>query len=232
MKTITKAVLFLSLTLSNPTIFSQESPSMLVQENAFSIGPRVGVGESIIHLKDQPGEKTKTAFTTGIATTYQFNRILGISTDLMFNSKGGRASGSVVTDGFFGRNTYFYEDEYKIYTAEIPIALKVNVPVGDHAAIKVFAGPNLQFQLSGSNETRIYSDADFQESNGYSERKLTGLNTLENAFQYGLGLELNPHDSQTVFFDIRANESISSLGTINGRKATSSYYMISLGYLF
>lgn len=230
MRTITNAVLF-SLTLLNSLTFSQEGSDLTSQENGFSIGPRVGIGESIIHLEDQAGEKTRAAFTAGIATTYQFNRILGLSTDLMFNSKGGRADGFVVTDGFFGRDTYFYEDEYTIYSAEIPIALKVNIPMGDHSAIRVFAGPNLQFQLSG-NETRTYEDADFQSDNGYRERKITGLSTLENAFQYGLGLELSPRDSQVFFFDLRANESISSLGTINGKKATSSFYMISLGYLF
>lgn len=202
------------------------------QEKHLLIGSRIGIGESMIEFEDLYDEKSRIALTAGISTNYHFNRFIGLGADFMLTTKGGKYTNYTSRQDIFGNNVqYNYRDQYDIYTFDIPLSAKLRIPLSETFAIKAFAGPNFQFTLLG-NETRTYDDRDFQTNNGYTDRKLKDLNTMEYGLQYGLGLEVGNVNQQTFFIDFRVNESLTELGKIQGLSAKSSNYLISIGYLF
>lgn len=206
--------------------------SSFAQDRRLAVGSRFGIGESKIDLSGSSDEKSKIAFTAGISSAYHFNRFLGVGADFMFTSRGGNYfSYSSEQDVFGNEVRYDYKDQYNIYSLDVPLALKLRLPLSDNFALKAFAGPNFQFTLLG-NETRRYSDPEYDADNGYFNRQLQELNAMEYAFQYGLGLEVGGGNAQTFFMDFRVNQSLSNLGKIQGQNASSSNYLISIGYLF
>ncbi len=226
MKTNTKKILaVIGITLINlATVFAQN--------NQFYVGSRFGIGESTLDFKDATRERSKLLIAGGISTAFQFNRFVGVTSDFMFVSKGGKYNGQIVAPDFFGQDrVYTYHDQYDIYSAEIPLALKLTFPVGNNFAFKAYGGPSFQFQLLGA-ETRNYDDPDFHNDNGYSHRKLNDLQTMETGLVYGLGFEVNSVQDQTFFLDFRLNQSLSNMGLIQSQEVKSSYYMLSIGYLF
>ena len=202
------------------------------QTKGFHYGARVGLGEGIIDVNGKSTENSKLAMMIGGTSVYQFNRFFGLSADFLLTSKGGKLSGTTQQADFFGnQREYKYEDNFNVYSGELPVMFKMNLPLGEDISIRSYAGPSMQFLLLGV-QSREYEDPNFNNENGYNGQKMSSLKTVEYGFVYGAGLEVLAKDSRTFFLDFRVNQSLSELGKIDNEKAKSSYYMISIGYLF
>lgn len=222
----------ITLTLSTFSVLLFFIPFGYAQEKGFRYGGRIGLGEGIIHLNGETTESSKLALSIGGTSVYQFNRFLGLSADFILTSKGGKSMGITQGFDFFGASReYKYQENFNIFSGEIPLMFKFNIPLGEDISIRSYIGPSMQFQFLGL-QSRTYEDPNFNSENGYIDQKISSLETVEYGMIYGAGLEVKALDSRVFFLDFRMNKSISTLGMINDEKAKSSYYMVSVGYLF
>lgn len=218
------SLIVITLAFINSTI-------LFAQNQHFYLGPRIGIGESVVEFEAHEGERGGLALAAGLTTAYQFNPYIGITSDLLLVSKGGKFIGEINSIEANENRTYTYFDKYRIYAAELPVALKLSLPVSERFTLKAYGGPSFQFQLYGT-ESREFADRNYQIENSYVNRKLRTLNPLEYGLIYGGGFEMRSKENQLFFLDIRTNTSLSEIGVIQSKRAKTAYYMLSVGCLF
>ena len=202
------------------------------QEGEFKYGTRIGLGESQLKFSGISGVSNKLALSIGIASGYQFNDIIGVSADFLFTSKGGKREGIHTTTGTLGmKQEYVYDDKYRLFYAELPLALTLRVPLKENFYLRGFAGPSINFKILGT-ESRAYENENFDEKNGYFNRDLEDLETIDYAYFYGLGVEIIASDDRSYFLDFRLNEPISTAGQINNIEVENKYFLISASCMF
>lgn len=201
------------------------------QEKGFHYGARFGIGESNLNIEGITTEKGKLALSGGAATSYQFGEIFGITADFLFTSKGATAEGTTQEETLFGTQTYKYTDKYNLFYAELPITGKLSIPIGDDFFLKAYSGPSMNFNLLAL-ESRIYDNTDYHQDNGYFDREMKDLETIEYALIYGVGVDIISKDDRIFFLDVRSSGALTPVGNINGRSAKSNYFLISAGYMF
>jgi hypothetical protein len=195
----------------------------------FHIGGRFGLGESSLSgtgLNVRP----KLAISGGIATNYQFTNIVGLNADFLLTSTGARASGSTRTSTLFGaEKSYTYQEKYDLVNIEVPLSLQAGYWFGDFM-LKAFAGPAMNFNLMALH-TRAYDDPAYQ-SNDYQGQRLDNMNNVSYYMMYGIGAGALSKNGQVFFLDLRFNNGISPVGTINNAGAYTNYYTVGAGYIF
>jgi len=202
------------------------------QDGEFKYGTRIGLGESQLNFTNISGESNKLALSIGITSAYQFNKILGVSADFLFTSKGGKRDGIETTSNSLGFNQeYEFEDKYRLFYAELPLALTLRVPLKDNFYLRGFAGPSINFKLFAT-ESRLYEDESFNEKNGYSNRSIEALETVDYSYFYGIGVEIIGSDERSYLLDFRLSEPLGSAGEIGNVQVENSYFLISAGCLF
>jgi hypothetical protein len=200
------------------------------QSAGFRYGARFGIGQANISRAGIQNQTGKLALNAGLTANYQFNNHLGLNADFLFTSKGSRASGIDTRSGVFGSASYKYEESYKLYYFEIPVMAKLSIGFSN-LHLKVFAGPSVNFNLTGT-QTRSYEDPDFNRDNGFSERKIPGLQLMEFAGVAGAGFDVEMDNKQILFLDARYSGAYSSFGVINGSNAYNNYFTVGVGYLY
>ncbi|MFT6947326.1 MAG: hypothetical protein ACJARP_001750 [Vicingaceae bacterium] len=202
------------------------------QEGEFKYGTRIGLGESQLNFSDISGESNKLALSIGIASTYQFNDIIGVSADFLFTSKGGKRDGVETTSSALGFNQeYEYTDKYRLFYAELPLALTLRVPLKENFYLRGFGGPSINFKVLGT-EDRLFEDDNFNDRDGYSNRNLEDLETVDYSYFYGLGVEVVGNDDRSYLLDFRLNQALGTAGEINNTEVENSYFLISASCLF
>ncbi len=201
------------------------------QQKGFNYGYRFGVGESKLDFEGVSTGSTKLMFTGGLVANYQFGRMFGLNADFMFTSKGGRMRGANIITENEVTSVNYYNDKYNLFYFEIPITAKLSIPLNESFSIHALAGPSINFKLLGL-ETREYDDATFNYLHGYENQEIKTLETIENSFVYGFGIEVLGKNNKTFFLDFRKNNSRNPIGYINNHQVKSSYFLISAGFKF
>jgi hypothetical protein len=207
----------------------QLSPLCFSQSNGLRIGASLGVGEATIKKTDISNQTGKLAFQGGLALNYQFIKNFGLYGNILYATKGSRSSGTERVSGFFGTTDYKFEEKYVLDYIEVPVMPKLSFG-GEKFYIKIFAGPSLNFNLSGK-QNKQYEDASYNQDNGYGFRKITGLQLVEYALVYGAGFDVEISDGSVLFLEIRQSKALNSFGTINNKNAYNQYFTLNAGYL-
>lgn len=125
------------------------------------------------------------------------NGIIGFQTELLFNQKG---------SSFQLGN---FKEEYKLSYLEVPVLLKVSIPVG---ALKpnIFAGPYAAFKLS---ESYTYTDL----LTGFDIESSDNTKTLDYGAVFGGGLDIDLNTT-VITFDGRYNLGLRELENVEEPK--------------
>lgn len=200
-------------------------------DKGFHHGFRVGIGESILRVDQTTGENSKLFLTGGLSTNYQFNRFIGLSADFLVAGKGGTINGVTTESGTFGSRSYTFTDEFKLNYVDIPLMAKLSIPLGDEFSLRAYTGPSFNFLIS-AYQTREYDDPSYNDGHGFRNNELKSINTADNSWIFGVGIDVNTGDGGCFILDLRSSSPTGTVGRIYDRSATSGFYCISLGYVF
>jgi hypothetical protein len=205
---------------------------MRAQISGFHIGGRLGLGESMMSGAALQNAKPKLAVTGGIASNYQFNKWFGINADFLLSSLGVRASGSTRDKSIIGTDDYYsYNERYNLVNAEVPLTAQVNIWLSEDFFLKGYAGPAVNFNLMAL-QTRQYDNDNYNNEHGYMNSRWDQVNNISWSGVYGVGLGVLSKDSRIFFIDLRLNNGISPIGSINGGNIYLRYYSLGAGYVF
>ncbi len=204
---------------------------LYAQDKGFYYQSRIGIGQSTFRPGDVSDQSGKVSFNLGIGGVYQFNRIFGLTAEGLFVSKGTRVRGEEAA--LFPNPSRKYEDAYRLFYIEIPLMAKINIPLSSQMSVKVFGGPSMNFNLLGT-----YSrDYDQSDNDDIHDRKVNGLNVIEQSLVYGAGIDILSGSSALYSIDVRMSNAISSFGDIydeqnNVISGYNNYVSIGLAYSF
>ena len=94
-----------------------------------------------------------------------------------------------------------------------------------------FGGPSINFKVLGTEE-RLFEDDNFNDRNGYSNRSLEDLETVDYSYFYSLGVKIIGNDDRSYLLDFRLNQALGAAVEINNTEVENSYFLISAGCLF
>lgn len=224
MKKLSKLLIVLSCGI----FFTQNSFGQIT--DGFHYGIRVGIGESNLKINNTAGLDSKLLLTGGLSANYQFNRFLGLSADFLVTGKGGVRYGTTRVNTAIGSRYYDYTETYRLNYVDIPLMLKLSLPLGGEFSIRAYTGPSINFFFSGW-ENRVYDENDYNQDNGYYNREITTMNVADGGWVFGAGIDINTQNGNTYILDLRSSIGSSPAGRINSNYAYNSYYMISVAYL-
>ncbi|MCT4560913.1 MAG: PorT family protein [Crocinitomicaceae bacterium] len=224
MKTIRNTLVATSFLL----LFASNSQSQIT--DGFHYGIRLGIGESYLFVNNTNGLDSRLLLSGGLSANYQFNRFLGLSTDFLVTGKGGKRYGSTRVNTTLGARDYAYTDSYRLNYVEIPLMLKLSLPLGGEFALHAYTGPSLNFFFSGW-QNRVYDNNDYNESNGFYNREVNTMNAADGSWVLGAGIDINTDNGDTYILDFRSSIGASPAGRLYSNYATNTYYMISVAYL-
>ena len=194
----------------------------------FHIGGRFGLGESSI-AGTALNVRPKMTLSGGIVSNYQFNNYIGLNADFLLTSTGAGASGIERAEGLLSDNYYSYQERFDLLNVEVPVSAQASYWFGDFM-VKAFAGPAMNFNLLAM-QSRAYDDPNYQ-SNDFMNRRLDNINNVSYYMMFGVGLGALSKNERLFFLDLRINNGITPIGTINNRNGYSYYYSVGAGYLF
>lgn len=198
------------------------------QETGFGYGGILGIGQANIRTDGLSSPQPKISFTGGVTTSYKFNKNLGLGLDITGVTKGAKVSGSEKAG--FPSQTYNYQETYTMLDLDIPVVLRAYIG-SDNLNLNIMGGAGMNFNLLAFS-SRVYEDASYDADNGYRERALTGINTTNLSYTFGLGLTAKAGSGDYYFIQAKTNGPLSSMGRINGSDATHNSLTITFGYLF
>jgi len=136
------------------------------------------------------GHGTRTGLVLGAFMEYDFIPVLGIQPEVLYSQKG--------TSGTMEGASYTMAVNY----IEIPVLLKVNMPLAPGTPVKVdlYAGPDFAFNVAATTEASMGGNTSTQDMSD-----VTNSFDFNLAFGGGLGFNVGP---TTLGFDLRY-----SLGT-------------------
>lgn len=212
-------------------ILAIASTAAFAQSPGFHKGARFSLGEATFKDFNMENATTesKLLMSGGVSVTNQFTENFGLMADVLFTSKGAKASGTTESGGAISSDKK-YNDTYRLFYAELPIMAKLSVGT-DNFYIKGFAGPSINFNLLGT-ETRVFEDPDYDRNNGYDNRPLNNLEVLEFSTVLGGGIDVINGAGQTFFVDFRVSNPLGVAGKIQGNDFKNSYFSIGIGYLY
>lgn len=218
---------FLRLLLATTFLGTSLLNKLEAQESGFGYGAVFGVGQAGIQSDGLPNASSKIAFTGGVATSYKFNRMFGLTLDITGVSKGARSAGSE-TSGFPSQ-TYTYNETYTMVDLDIPVMAKLYLG-SDKLSLNAMGGVGMNFNLLAFSN-RVYDNSNYDADNGYTGKQLQGINTTNLSYTAGLGITAQAADNY-YFIHLRMTGPLNSFGTINSLSAYHNNFNITFGYLF
>ncbi|MFT4996431.1 MAG: hypothetical protein ACI9BJ_000931 [Flavobacteriales bacterium] len=201
------------------------------QDKGFYYGTRFSLGESDLLGGQLENTTGKLFWQVGAASAYQFTENIGLTADFLLSGKGTKNNDEVTSSGgVFGDRTYKYDEKVSLLSGDVPIAMKFSVNI-QKLYLKVYGGPSVNFQFAGFH-TREYEDANYNDENGFDNKEITSLETMNLGWVYGAGVDVKSGDGRLFFLDFRLGNSPKSIASINGKGVRNSYMGLSAGYLF
>lgn len=206
------------------------SVTAFAQNVGFYYGTRLGLGESTLDGGGIINPQAKLLWQIGGASAFQFTDNIGIMADFLLTGKGAKGSGETEAGGIWGSRKFAYNEKISLLTGDIPIMAKLSYGFAGFY-IKAFAGPSVNFNFNGMHSL-TYDDADFHNENGFENKEITTLETMSNAFVYGVGFDVKAGDGRLFFLDVRKSTGNENVGTLRNAGFTSGYTAITAGYYF
>lgn len=198
------------------------------QSQGGRIGILLGAGKAKVDNEDFPDQSGKVALGGGLGATFQLTKNIGMYGNLLFVSKGTKATGTETLNGSSGQT---YWKGLSFYAVEIPLMPKISIGF-NRFYVKVFAGPSVNFNIH-TNEEKKYDDPHYDREHGYHDRKVD-VPLLEYAVVWGGGLDVEISEKDILLLEFRKQEDLNMNGIniVNNNHYYNEYYMISVGYLY
>ena len=143
-----------------------------------------GPGISRIVAEDgdfQAASESTSSYAVGVQGLVKFQEFIGLAPELLFARRGWD------TEGFaFGQE---FATEYRISYLELPILLRIAVPIGDVVAPKILAGPHGALFLDG--KATGGTTGPFLDASAGTDIDSEDVNDLQFGVTAGVGLDLN-----------------------------------------
>lgn len=206
------------------------------QSRGTRFGAQAGIGQAWFSTTDRGNvfnninATPKLFFGAGLGASHQFTPWFGLTSNVLFTSKGQSFTGEEkgVADVFGYTPTYTYEETYRMLYTEIPVMAKVSAGFNNFY-VKAFAGPSIGFNLR-SVQQRAYNDQHYNDEHGFV-RAIHPSQIAELAVVAGVGFDVELKDEQVFFLDMRVNNALNNWGKINNQSAYNNYFSINIGYL-
>ncbi|MCB0734959.1 MAG: outer membrane beta-barrel protein [Bacteroidetes bacterium] len=200
------------------------------QQTGFYYGTRGGLGESLFEGGGIQNPTGKLLWQIGGASAYQFHKNVGVMADFLLTGRGTKANGITEQGGLTGTKEYAFNEKVNVLSVDVPIAAKLSVGNGNFF-FKAYAGYSLNFHLGGA-QSRTYDDSNYNADHGFTNKELTGLETMDQGIVYGLGVDVRSGDGRLFFLELRKSQGQNPIGKLNGSNMTQQYFTLHAGYLF
>lgn len=203
------------------------------QFKGFHIGGRFGIGQSNTSYKTDgisPALSSKLFVSGGITSNYQFNRFLGINTDILISQKSTEYTSSIVMEDISGVSEQPYRNQISGWWLDVPVTGQFSFKIKEFG-VRYYAGPQAGFNLVAT-ETREYDNKTYQEENGYYRREYRNVNITEFAFLQGLGICARDKGERIYFLDFRIAKGFTPFTKINGNNVYNNNFSLSAGCMF
>jgi len=185
-------------------------------QTKISFGGRAGLSFSNLSFDpDIPSNVTKssrTGFKFGALAEIGFIPMLAVQIEPMYATGGAQLSGPLYSNGF---NSVSGNITYKLSYLEIPILLKVKIPIEKSNIIPyAFLGPNIAFVLSSK---------ELDEPNGYASNEINlkdQTSSINFALDFGAGAGFSVNKQTTIMLDVRYSLGLANLLTDKGKQAS------------
>ncbi len=179
--------------------------AMMSESKPMAFGAKVGVNFANLNGSDAGSTSSRTGLVIGAYANIGVADIISIQPEVLYSMKGASQSLSV------GGSTY--TATVKLNYLDIPVLLKVNVPLSGGSSIRpsLFAGPSLGILLS--SKTKVEGGGVSQESDTKSDTKSTDFGIVVGA---GLGFGFAGHEAG---IDARYQQGLTSLDKSTSSKA-------------
>jgi hypothetical protein len=167
----------------------------------YSAGAKIGIsiaswhGDSVKAIDDDWGEdiKPRVGIIGGGTFDFNFGKVFSIQPGIMFSAKGRK---------FFDEGSYFdewdsvtvtYEESFtfKMNYMEIPILLKVRIPINEKVRPYLFTGPVLNFLLGSKFEEKWKEEIAGEVDEGTFELDIKDdCETVDFCLAFGCGLAI------------------------------------------
>ena len=194
---------------------------------------RAGVSFPNLNISDDSGEdfgdfKTKVGFHVGATVDIPLSKLLSIETGLLFSRKGTQVE---ETDSFLGSTITFKTEVITSYI-DLPISLKVNIPVGT-PIIFISFGPYIGYGLSGKATTEFTVNGQTEKDEDIIDWGSDPDADFLKRFDFGIvpaaGIEFK---SFSLSFSYWLGLTNISAYTEDGASIKNQNMQISLGYIF
>lgn len=162
------------------------------------LGPKLGLNISNLHGNDAGESKSKLGFTVGAFFNVKLNDYLAIQPEVYYTTKG-------------AKDTTIYDNQSYDYTfaleyVEIPLLVKVLIPLGSKIRSTIFVGPSIAFNSSAKVKTDV--DGVILEAD-YDYIKSTELGLVLGA---GIGFPMGKNE---IGFDARYNLGLTTIDDLD-----------------
>lgn len=173
---ILKAFIVLLLTI---VLFSTNSFSQV----GFSLGPKAGVTFTSFRGDHAEDVKSRTGWAGGLFANLSLLDFLSVQPEFLIHQKGATSRYNQ------------YRNEIRVNYFEVPILLKIRLPLGQTVYPNIFAGPNFSYRVSGK-----YSSTD-TENGDDRNISIDNVRRSDTGGIVGVGIDI---EGQSIFFTIDA----------------------------
>lgn len=173
-----------------------------------TIGARAGINTSFWSGTDADVTEARLGFTGGLVGRYAVTPTVGIQAEALYSQKGVRAD--VDTDD---------ESTYKIGAVDIPVLVRLGVPLSPFADAGAFVGPTVSIPV---NATRDF--ADDRESGDVETKTSYGVTVGVDFYSGPFGVDLR--------FNTGLSDTFNENGPARFDGAKDQVFSATLGYRF
>ena len=162
-------------------------------------------------LPSQLSKSSRTGFQFGGALEVGFAPMFALQIEPMFATGGTQISGPLFSNGF---NSVNGKITYKLSFIEVPILLKVKVPVAGSVTPYAFLGPNVAF---------VMSSKELDEPDGYASNETDmkdQTSSINFSLDFGAGAGFNVAPLTTILFDVRYSLGLANMLSDKGKQGT------------
>jgi hypothetical protein len=139
------------------------------------------------------GNGTRTGLVVGAFMTYDLIPLLSIQPEVLYSQKGTKGSGTEYVDvnGSLYKADYTYTQTFNYI--EIPVLLKLNLPLGPEVPVKasVYAGPDFAFNVASNIEATAQAIG-VSVTSSMDTKSMTNSFDFNLAFGGGVGYDIGP----------------------------------------
>lgn len=179
-------------------------------------GVKAGVNLTYLDGGDVKSTDSKIGFSVGGFLTYRINKLIAVQPEVLITQKKANSEKDV--------NWGTWKYKLDLWYLEIPVLVKVAIPVKSSLNPSVFGGPAFALKLSGKGKSEF--------TEGVWDRVVGGLESYDFGVIFGADVEFTLGFFQKGKFtaDVRYNLGLTKINTEKDIKTRAFTFM--LGYIF